>query len=223
MSFCSRLLEARLKLGLTQEQLAKKIGVKRVTVNWWENPQEEENYPNAKNLDNLAKALNVDPAWLRFDPKRRSEKNIQQKDDIHQDKINILVHGHNPLSMKEIGEWLKSNASLIKKGVNNMSSYEKKKAMFSVVIENDAMISNRELDKNLLIGDRVWVSAVFDKINSGDIVCARFGKSNNFKFRRYSRDGEEEVLSALNDKYPNVIVDESVEICGIVKNIIRTI
>lgn len=221
MSFCLRVIKSRVKLGLTQEELAKKIGVKRVTVNSWENPQHDENYPNSINLEKLAKALDVDPSWLRFGDK--STNHFQPKDYIHENEVNILVHGSQVLSMSQIGAWLKSNSSLIKKGVFDMSALEKKKAMFPVLVENDAMVSTKSLEKNLLIGDIVWVNAVFDKIKSGDIVCAKFGKSDDYKFRCYYRDGAEEILSATNEKYPNTIVDDNVMIVGIVNRVIRCI
>lgn len=61
MAFIDRLKEARLKKGLTQEQLAKVIGVAKPTYNGYEKGNSE---PNMLILSRLMKALEVDANYL---------------------------------------------------------------------------------------------------------------------------------------------------------------
>lgn len=53
--------EARRNVHLTQDALAKRIGLTKATISQWESGNTT---PNGKNLINLAEALNVSPEWL---------------------------------------------------------------------------------------------------------------------------------------------------------------
>ena len=59
--FMSRLKDIRLELGLTQQGLADKIGVTRITMVYWETGR---SFPRRVLLDELATALNVSADWL---------------------------------------------------------------------------------------------------------------------------------------------------------------
>lgn len=65
-SFPERLAIARNKLGLTQAQLAEKIGVKsgKQVIYKWEKGQQE---PNLSQLARLAQELNTSVSWLLSD------------------------------------------------------------------------------------------------------------------------------------------------------------
>lgn len=52
------LKEMRMSAGLTQEELAKRLGVALATINRWEQGQ---NIPHAKYIKSLAKELNASP------------------------------------------------------------------------------------------------------------------------------------------------------------------
>ena len=60
-TFGDRLAAARDKLGLTQGQLAKRLGVKKVTIANWEDDRSE---PRSNRLQMLAGVLNVSLVWL---------------------------------------------------------------------------------------------------------------------------------------------------------------
>jgi len=60
-TFGDRLSGAREEAGMTQEQLAKRIGVKIKTMKAWENNLSE---PRANRLSHLAGMLNVTLRWL---------------------------------------------------------------------------------------------------------------------------------------------------------------
>lgn len=59
--FTERLKELRLKKGLTQTELGKKVGVKQNTFTNWENGKRE---PSFENLIKLADLLEVSLDWL---------------------------------------------------------------------------------------------------------------------------------------------------------------
>ena len=59
--FPQRLKELRLKKGLTQTELGKKVGVKQNTFTNWENGKRE---PSFENLIKLADLLEVSLDWL---------------------------------------------------------------------------------------------------------------------------------------------------------------
>ena len=49
--------EARLKAGMTQRDLAARVGVHKITISQWERGDRA---PSAENINKLAKALNLD-------------------------------------------------------------------------------------------------------------------------------------------------------------------
>ena len=60
-TFAARFLWARKKKSLTQTAVAKKIGVTRNAISYWENGQNE---AEGRNLERAAKALEVSKGWL---------------------------------------------------------------------------------------------------------------------------------------------------------------
>lgn len=60
-TFGDRVAAAREQAGMTQEQLAKKIGIRTPTLRKWENDLSE---PRANRLSILAGMLNVSMMWL---------------------------------------------------------------------------------------------------------------------------------------------------------------
>lgn len=59
--FSERLKELRLKKGLTQTELGKKVGVKQNTFTNWENGKRE---PNFETIIKIADLLEVSLDWL---------------------------------------------------------------------------------------------------------------------------------------------------------------
>ena len=60
-TFGDRLVAAREKSNLSQQDLAKRLGVKNSTIKSWENDNSE---PRANRLSMLAGLLNISIAWL---------------------------------------------------------------------------------------------------------------------------------------------------------------
>lgn len=61
MDFGTRVRNARKDMGMTQEDLAKALGITRPTVTMWESGKSK---PRVDMLDRLAGLLGTTPAWL---------------------------------------------------------------------------------------------------------------------------------------------------------------
>ena len=77
MTIGARIAVARTQKGLTQSEVARRLGTAVLTVNRWEMGHTE---PNAKNLHALAVLLDVRPAWL-FDGSGPMEESHLERDD----------------------------------------------------------------------------------------------------------------------------------------------
>lgn len=64
MKMNERILSRRKALKLTQEAVAKYVGVNRVSVSNWETESKSGGMPSGKHLIKLAEALRVNPKWL---------------------------------------------------------------------------------------------------------------------------------------------------------------
>lgn len=69
-TFNNRVKSRRDELGLTQIQLAKKVGVSGVTISQWESGDYS---PKGKNLYKLADALECSPDWLIFGEEKQTK------------------------------------------------------------------------------------------------------------------------------------------------------
>lgn len=70
ITFGERLREKRLERRLTQDDIAKQIGIKRSAVSQWE---ADETQPKGKNLTALCKILTCDAEWLQTGRKPKKE------------------------------------------------------------------------------------------------------------------------------------------------------
>ena len=83
-TFGDRLVAAREKSNLTQQDLAKRLGVKSSTIKSWENDNSE---PRANRLSMLAGLLNVSITWLisaEGSGVEAPKKMDEMPDDLHE-------------------------------------------------------------------------------------------------------------------------------------------
>lgn len=69
-TFGARLRSKRMERQLTQDAIAKQIGIKRSAVSQWE---ADETQPKGKNLTALCKILSCDAEWLQTGKKPKNE------------------------------------------------------------------------------------------------------------------------------------------------------
>ncbi|WP_281083943.1 helix-turn-helix domain-containing protein [Klebsiella quasivariicola] len=96
-----RITERRKAIGLTQQQVATKIGKSHVTVYKWESGDVE---PKGKNLFSLAQALQCSPAWLMFgDEEHTPSEPVAAISDLDPRKVKLLeLFDSLPESEKEV-------------------------------------------------------------------------------------------------------------------------
>lgn len=76
--FASRLAQLKGRDGLTQQQLAERVGVAQSTIAGWLHGRRE---PSFDQVDRLSLALGVEPAWLLF--------GVDESDEAH--RLAVLI------------------------------------------------------------------------------------------------------------------------------------
>lgn len=96
-----RITERRKAMGLTQQQVADKIGRSHVTVYKWETGDSE---PKGKNLFALAQVLQCTPTWLMFgDEEQAPSEPVHAISDLEPRKKKLLeLFDSLPESEKEV-------------------------------------------------------------------------------------------------------------------------
>ena len=85
-TFGDRLVAAREKANLSQQDLAKRLGVKNSTIKSWENDNSE---PRANRLSMLAGLLNVSITWL-ISAEGSGVEAPEKSDEISNDLLDAL-------------------------------------------------------------------------------------------------------------------------------------
>ena len=85
-TFGDRLVAAREKANLSQQDLAKRLGVKNSTIKSWENDNSE---PRANRLSMLAGLLNVSITWL-ISAKGSGVEAPEKSDEMSNDLLDAL-------------------------------------------------------------------------------------------------------------------------------------
>lgn len=210
MSFTQRLIETRKALGLSQEQFSKKVGCSRAAVNFWENAKNDNILPKPDNLEKCAEVLGVTADWLRFgDTASRRYKVIDSFSSHH------IIARAPVLKTTEIRAWIDSKKEILKKG-EEMNTQEVDSVCFIHVIENNAMESATDPASSIPCGAELLIDPS-SRIEPGNIVLCQYGVTDNFKVRKYMRDGTDCYLQALNNVLEHMPVNDNVRIIGRVK------
>ena len=85
-TFGDRLVAAREKANLSQQDLAKRLGVKNSTIKSWENDNSE---PRANRLSMLAGMLNVSITWL-ISAEGSGVEAPEKSDEMSNDQLDAL-------------------------------------------------------------------------------------------------------------------------------------
>lgn len=101
MTFSVRLKEERIKKGLTQTELAEKVGVNYTQIGRYENHGSQ---PGSDVLANLAKALEVSPDYLLNGSQDEQAQDINDQDLITLFKQAVLLSPKKKVLVKEFLE-----------------------------------------------------------------------------------------------------------------------
>lgn len=107
MAFKDRLKEARLSKKLTQEQVAKQIGVAKSTFTGYEKGNSE---PNMLNISKIMEVLNVDANFLFQDEVKKTAQifaNIDEKEILEKYRA-LDAHGKEMVDFTLSKEWERS-------------------------------------------------------------------------------------------------------------------
>lgn len=193
MKLPDRIKQRRTAMFLTQNELAKKIGVSRVAVSQWERGDTS---PKGENLFSLSKALDCDAEWLvrgEGDESPKSTQNIKAA-EIGSHKVPVL-------SYVQAGNWCESQAY---SGVDGDIEYvhadmEEGSRAFAVWVQGNSMAP--EFNE----GDLIIIDPDVTPLPGDFVVAKNGGEECTFKKYRprgYKEDGTEIFeLVPLNEDY----------------------
>lgn len=215
MSIHVRIKSQRLIRGMTQEALAKLLGVNRVSVSQWERGDTS---PKGDNLINLAKALGVRPEWLLFgegsaisESATAGYRNVEPAVIPQGGRVPILsyVQAGNWREMCEQATAFDGSLEYVAAGVSVGS------CAFGLWVRGNSM------EPDFKEGDLLIVDPD-EAPKAGDFVIAKNG-SEEATFKKYRSRGEYDdgrprfELVPLNDDHETLSTDQThISIIGVV-------
>lgn len=180
MNLASRLKRRRCQLGLTQKELAEKVGVSAPGVQ----KIEAGKTINPRGIHQLAKALNCEPNWLLFGT------------EISNVSIGPKIQGFYPvLDWIQAGDWTSINAI-------NPSDAERYPCIvpcssktFALKVKGESMLPKFEENELIFVDPEVQPVA-------GKYVVAMLDDENEATFKQLIIDGNKKYLKAINPDWP---------------------
>ena len=206
-TFGERLYQRRIELGLSQDELAKRTGVSRVTISKIELGDSQDT--RSSNLFRIAEALKCSPKWLLDGTE---DKEIIPDCNVQNPKPNDQAYSYPKLSWVSAGiwngvsecpypeEWIKTDVDAGDGG-------------FWLEVKGDSMTSPG--DFSIFEGMEVLISPE-KEIHSGKFVVARLKDSGEATLKQYIEDAGSCFLKPLNPRYPLIPINGNCEIVGVV-------
>jgi SOS-response transcriptional repressor LexA len=187
----SRIRERRKALKLTQQQVAKRLGVSHVALSQWERGDTE---PRGSNLYNLCEVLGCDPAWLLSG--KNAASNIEPA-DMGGARIPLI-------SYVQAGLWASPEENF------RLNDGQFEYIITDLTLSRTAFalkVKGRSMEPEFVEGDRIVIDPEICP-SPGDYVVAMNG-DNEVTFKKYRARGiidNEEVfeLVPLNPDYPTL-------------------
>lgn len=233
MSFANRMREIRELRGLTQKDLATKIGVGNTAIS---NYEKGTSFPNTDILYKIFDALDIDPNFLfqddvpilkKMDLSSREKDHIEKYRDLSVSSKNIVDDTTKRLlNLEQINKTIRNTSqeqpdiTLVKlpyydfpasAGVGNFTDYEY--ATYIDVIDPPrnadyiVRVSGDSMEPTLYDGDKLYIQKV-DVLAFGDIGLFAYGGSIYVK--EYGRRG----LISHNKEYSLINGSEDIRILG---------
>jgi SOS-response transcriptional repressor LexA len=197
--FCNNLRMLRLRLGLTQEQLADKLGFSTSSIAHWETIPK---LPSPKKLRMLADKLGCTIPYLIGDEIQNTLPDPHQSPAIPTGKVTTQrVFQEIPVVSWARAGVASDYADLCNQIDETIPSECKDPNAFALIIEGDSMEPKFEA------GYRVIFSPNNEPRN-GDFVVARLKEGHGVLFKRFKRTGNEGKLVRLESLNPAYTVLE---------------
>ncbi|CAI3807038.1 hypothetical protein GLGCALEP_04455 [Pseudomonas sp. MM221] len=199
------------ELGLTQEQLAERVGVSQGSVGHWVNKRRQ---PKIESMNRTFVEIGM-PHYnvslqLRIQGQVGEERGVygvnDEDDDL--DLMQYIVCFRYPvLGWDELG-----TTESAEPGVFEQTDYLAQGKAFWLTVENDAMsaVSGRSVPQ----GMRMLVDPGVE-VEAGRLVIAR-QPGKPAIFRELAEEGGQQYLKALNSNYPALLCEEGCEFLGVV-------
>ena len=193
-------------LGLTQEQLAERVGVSQGSVGHWVNKRRQ---PKIESMNRTFVEIGMPHYAVSLALRIHGQVGEAcQVDDDDLDQLQYIVCFRYPvLGWEEIGI-----AGSAEPGVFEQTDYLAQGKAFWLTVENDAMsaVSGRSVPQ----GMRMLVDPGVEA-EAGRLVIAR-QPGKPAIFRELAEEGGQRYLKALNSNYPALLCEEGCEFLGVV-------
>ncbi|MCE5348344.1 helix-turn-helix domain-containing protein [Citrobacter koseri] len=212
-----RIRARRVQLDITQQTLAKKLGVSRVSVTKWENGTTK---PDGENLHQLALALQVTPEWILYG-----------EGDVVIDDTKVFPYLKSPIAIPIIsavqaGTWTETYSS---SRLTDVLSWTQTTAnvsdeAFGLVVRGESMTNPNGLP-SIPEGSIVIVEPHYGQIDDlyGKVVVAMLDGSNEATVKKLVWDSPFAYLMPLNPAFKPIQIDGNCRIVGKVVQITQNI
>ncbi|EKT0590845.1 LexA family protein [Morganella morganii] len=212
-----RIKARRTQLNMTQQSLAKMLGVSRVSVTKWETGVTK---PDGENLHMLAKSLDVSPEWLLFGG------NEPLSTELVSARKTIAVKQIPVISAVQAGDWTSTYASAtiddVLRWVNTTARVSE--SAFGLDVKGDSM-TNPNGAPTIPEGSTVIVETQFGSIEDlyGKIVVAILDGTSDATIKKLVWDAPYTYLIPLNPNFKPIVVNGNCRIIGRVIQVIQNI
>lgn len=204
-----RIRMRRLQLDMTQAQLAKVIGVSRVSVTKWETGVTQ---PDGENLHVLARVLSCSPEWLLY-----GKGDITLPDDTKLKPITTTPYNVPVISSVQAGTWTDSCTPVRISDVLRWCSTTLNVSddAFGLDVRGESMTNPHGLP-TIPEGSTVIVEPHYGTIDdlSGKIVVAMIEGSSEATVKKLVIDGPNKYLMPLNPNFKPIEINASCRIIG---------
>lgn len=205
MEIHERIRQKRRELGLTQQALADKAGVNRVTVTGWEKGDYQ---PNGVNLQQLAEALETDARWL-------TDGIVSTEANVRFSKLNNPRGEYPLISWVSAGNWCEALEPYHRKSIDKWyeTTVHCSEDSFWLEVKGDSMTAPSGL--SIPEGMVILVDPEVEP-SSGKLVVAKIDTDNEATFKQYIVDAGNHYLKPLNPQYRMTAINGNCRIIGVV-------
>lgn len=203
MSIAKRLLEARIKAGMSQADLAEKVGVSQQSIQKIEAGQTSA----PRRIADIAKAVNVSAHWLQFGARdengKKTDYEVKEWEDVptYSDADFVDI----PVLDIELAAGCGANAEVVESEEYTYPFRRDELRKYGVHASNARIVKivGNSLFPVLNGGDLVAIDVSNKKIKDGDLYAIRDGVLLRVKILIYRPDGGLIIRSFNRDEYPD--------------------